>query len=500
MNNKFKLMALGGLDENGKNAYLIETETEILIIDAGSANFINKELGIDTVIPDYGYLEYTKKKIVGILISHGHNDKMRSLANLIKKINVKVYGSIYTIEFLKHYINKKDQHLLNIIDYNNSLKLGSINVDVFNLSHSIYGNYGFVLSIDNQAIVYATDYNFDQVETKNARTDIQKIVKLANKYEIKALLTESINAEYEGVAAGSQNYMRMFERFIESTKGRTFISLYSSNLAGMKNIMKIAQQYKKKIVIIGRDLLNYVNIARKLGYIEHQKELFIRIPDMNKYDDINLIIVVSGLYGEPMMELGKMAINMHNILTIKETDNVLLAAPSTDETEADAQKILDKIARTHCNINTFEINVPSNAYREDIKMMINLFEPKFVVPIKGEYRKLKAVQNLAIDIGYDVINIPLLKNGDILEITQNYALIVDDINIQSSYISKNNKEEINPLLLHDREALSDGFVMIIMTFMKKSNELVQLPKIISQGLAHFDDEEIIRGCQRIVIK
>ncbi len=501
MKSNFKIMALGGLDENGKNCYLIETEKEILVIDAGSANFDQKALGVSTVIPDFGYLETTKKKVVGILVSHGHFDQMGGLTNLLETLKVPVYGSVYTIEFLKHYVKKNDFNLLKPIKYNEQLKLGIFMIDVFSLSHAIYGNYGFVIKAGEESIVYATDYNFDQVESKIARSDLKKMVALSTKHNILTLLTESVSAEHAGAAASNQNFIKRFDRFIESAKGRIFISLYSSNLAGMRNIIKMAQDYDRKIVIIGRDLLNYVNIARSLGFIEHKRELFVRIPDMKKYEDDQLIIVVSGLYAEPMQELGKMSMNMHNILSIKEEDSILLAAKPTDETEGEAQKILDKIARTHCFIDQFNINVPSHAYSEDIKMLINIFEPKFVVPIKGEYRKLKLVQELAQTIGYEPENVVLASNGDVIEVFKDSILTSDHIKIGTNYMSSDRAREINPILLRDREILSDaGYVMVVMTFEKKSDKLIQNPEIISGGLGQFDDKYLVEGIQKIVIK
>ncbi len=501
MNSKFKIMALGGLDENGKNCYLIETDNEILVIEVGGSNFDNKAFGVSTVIPDFSYLENTKKKVVGVLISHGHFDQMGGLTHLISRMKLPVYASVYTIEFLKHYVKQKNHKLLNPIKYGETFSIGDFNIDVFTLSHAIYGNYGFVITNNDSSIVYASDYNFDQVESKIARSDIKKMVALSNQYNIEALLTESVSSENAGAAAANQDFIAKFRRFLESAKGRTFISLYSSNLAGMRNIIKMAEAYDKKIVIIGRDLLNYVNIARSLGFIQHKRELFVRIPDMKKYNDDQLIVVVSGLYGEPMEELGKMATGLHNILDIRETDSILLAAKPTDETEADAQKILDKIARTHCSISQFNINVASHAYSEDIKMMINIFEPKFVVPIKGEYRKLKTVQDLALSIGYEESNIPLLNNGDVLEIFEEVALKTDRIKISSNYIANGSQNEVNPILLRDREVLSDsGYVMIIMTFEKKTTNLIQNPEIISGGLGKFDDQYLIEGIQKIVIK
>lgn len=502
MKANFKILALGGLDENGKNAYILETEKDMILIEAGKINYDNKSLGIGAVVPDFSYVVEKKDKLRGIFISHGHFDQMGGLENILVDVQVPIYGSVYTNEFLKQVLNKKYHNLLTNLNYSEELKIGEeMKLNVFSLSHAIYGNYGFCISKGNDAIIYATDYNFDQVENKTARTDIKKIVNLATKFNIVALLTESISVENTGMAASDQNFNLVFQRFVESSKGRIITSLYSSNLAGMRNIMKIAQTFNRKIVIIGRDLLNYVNIARNLGYISHQRELFIRIPDMSKYSDDQLMIVVSGLYAEPFTELGKMSTNQHNIIQLKDTDSVLIATKPNDETEGEAQRILDLISRTHCRIAQFNINVPSHAYKEDIKMLINLLEPKMIIPIKGEYRKLKAVSELSQSIGYDESDIHLLENGDIFEIYDDYGLKTDSIYLADKLVSLTKNETVNPIILKDREVLADnGYVMIVMVFYKKSNELCQEVEIISGGLSQFSEENLIEGCRKIVKK
>lgn len=500
MNSKFKVMALGGLDENGKNCYIIENEKDIIIIDCGSASFGNKSLGIDLVVPDFTYLKNNKDKIRGILISHGHFDQMGALEYLLAEIKVPVYASAYTIEFLKHYLKKKDQELLNEFKYSQTLKLGDFKIEAFGLSHAIYGNFGFVLALGDEAIVYATDYNFDQTTTKFGRTDIKKIVELSKKYKIKALLTESTSVDNVGMAAGDQAFNAQLHRTIESTKGRLLVSLYSSNLAGMTNIIRMAEEFDRKIVIIGRDLLNYVNIARNSNYISHKKELFIRINDINKYDDNQLIIVVAGLYAEPFVNLAKMSRGEHNVIQIKETDTVLVASKPYDEIEGEAQHIMDTVARTECTIKNQSINVASHAYQEDVKMLINLFEPEHIVPIKGEYRKFKSVKELAGKIGIGEENVSILKNGEQLEIFNDYALVTNIFNFESTLISVTEQEVINPIVLRDREVLSDnGYVLLIMTFYKGKNEIIQEPEVVSGGLIKFDDdEEIISGCKKII--
>ncbi len=494
-----KLMALGGLEENGKNAYVLESENTILVLDIGSKKYDNSSLGVDTVINNIDYLEKNKEKVKGIFISHSHMDQMGGLEKLIKKIKVPVYGSKYTLEFLKNEI-KYDQ--FKVINYNETIKIGDFNIESFSLSHSVFGHLGFCISQGKDAVVYATDYNFNQSRNENTRTDIEKILKLKNKYNIIALLTESINADKPGVASGDFSFMAPFQRLSENMTGKLFISLYSQNVAGMLNIIKIADMFNKKIVIIGKDLLTYVNVSKRLGFIEHYSDMFIKTKDINRYPSKDVIVVVSGDFLEPFETLEKLSNEQHPITTITEEDTVLIASEPFDEIEGIVQKKIDKISRTNCRIKHLNVNVPSHAYEEDIKMMVNLFDPNFIIPIKGEYRKLKKVQDIAVSLGYKETDVKLIVNGDILEITNDSLNINGYIKVDSKLVNNDSKEEIDPLLLYDRETITaEGYVLISLIVNKKTQKLVQTPEVLSGGLMSFDnDQALIDKCIEITEK
>ncbi len=493
---KLKLIALGGLEENGKNAYILESDDSILVLDIGSKKYDNSSLGVDTVINNIDYLEKNKDKVKGIFISHSHMDQMGGLEKVIKKIKVPVYGSKYTLEFLKNEI-KYDG--FKVIKYNETIKIGDFNVEAFSLSHSVFGHLGFCISQGKDAVVYATDYNFNQSRNENTRTDIEKILKLKNKYNIIALLTESINADKPGVASGDFSFMAPFQRLAENMNGKLFISLYSQNVAGMINIIKMADMFNKKIVIIGKDLLTYVNVSKRLGFIEHYSDMFIKTKDINKYPSKDVIVVVSGDFLEPFETLEKLSKTNHPITTITEEDLVLIASEPFDEIEGIVQKKIDVISRTNCKIKHLNVNVSSHAFEEDIKMMINLFDPKYIVPIKGEYRKLKRVEEIAFSLGYSADDIKLIVNGDVLEISNNSLNIIDYIKVDSKLVNSSSKEEIDPLLLYDRETITEeGYVLISLIVNKKTQKLVQTPEVLSGGLMSFDnDQALIDKCIEI---
>lgn len=500
MKENFRVIALGGVDEPGRNSYVVETSDDMILLDAGSSNFTNKSLGVDMILPDFTYVIKNQQKLRAIFISHGHVDQMGALNSLLDQVKVKVYASKYTIKFLKTYVDKKHWKLLHEISYHKAIHVGDLTVEPFGLSHAIFGNFGYVISTkDKKAIVYATDYNFDQSKNKFARSDIDQIVKLANKYDIEALMTESISADKTGIATGDKTYIRSFERVIEEAKGRVIIGLYSSNLAGMTTIIRAAEKYEKKVIIIGRDLLKYVNIAREEGYLVHKHDIFARVSDIENIDPSKLIIVVSGLYSEPFIDLIKMSKGQHGLLKINDTDTVLIACKPYDEIESFAQSALDSIARTNCSIRQQNLNAPSHAHQEDIKLLINLFDPKFVVPIKGEYRKLKAVKNMMSDIDRDSSDCCIIRSGEVLAIYDDYCLVEDEICLEPQLISANS-EDINHKLMLEREILADnGYVVVELVYLKGEKHFCQEPIIISGGLINFnDDEEVLNLIRKII--
>lgn len=495
-----RIVALGGLEENGKNCYIIESNNEIIVVDVGSKKFENASLGIDAIVNDNRYLIENKNKIKGILISHSHLDQMGGLSYLLRELgtDVPVYGSDYTVEFLKKNYKYKNY---NVLQYDKVLKLGSFKIEPFTLSHAVFGNYGYVISNGVDAVAYATDYNFNQSRKENVRTDIDKIVTLKNKYNIRALMTESLSADKSGSAAGDTNFLQSFKRYAEMTKGKLFISLYSTNVSGMLNVINLAEELNRKIVIIGRDLLTYVNISKSLGFIEHKSDMFIKTSDIKKYPADQVIVVVSGLYLEPFETLKKLSYKNHPITRIKKDDRVLIASEPDDETEGTAQKLLDFVSRTEASIKHQRINVPSHAHQEDIKMMINLFEPEHIIPIKGEFRKFKNVEEIAENLGYGEQQIHLLENGVVLNMDKN-VYVETTIPVGTQLISEQSNEMIDPVLLKDRETISEeGYVLVILIYDKKTKKIIQSPEIISGGLMGFDDDEqLIESCLDIVNK
>jgi len=494
-----KLVALGGAAENGKNMYFLQYKEHGILFDAGLTNYDNKAIGIDSLMPDISYLK--DKHISAILISHGHMDQMGAINQVIKQHpNVPVYGSDYTIEFLKLSCPKDAN--LQTLKYDSILKINDFEIEPFRLSHAIFGNYGYLVNTPDGAIVYATDYNFNQTVSVTERTDIQKIVNFNNKYKILLLMTETIAIEEEGVAASGQEDILKFSNIVEHSNGKTIVSLYSSNVSGINNIIDVAEKLDKKICILGRDLLTYVNLSRRQGYLKHSKDRFKKLSDLKNIDPTKQLIIVSGLYEEPFKELEKVATGSNSLFTIDRNDTIIIASKPYDKIEGYAQSVNDKLARTMALIVKQKLNISSHAQKEDVKMMINLFQPRFIAPIKGEYRKQVQLEIEAVKLGYDNSQIVIMANGELIEIDQKEAVMTKKIDITDILIKneRNSQTETNPIVIRDREVLSqNGYLTIILTVDRNSKKLIKIPEIFSGGLSKFDDDiEIMESLQKIV--
>lgn len=493
-----KIIALGGIEENGKNCYLLETENDLIILDMGSKKYDNISLGVDTVINDLSYLVEKKDKIRGVLISHPHQDHIGGIEYLIKEIQVPIYGSRYTIEYLKGEI-KYNQY--KILSEDKNIKLGNLIVENFKLSHSVFGHLGYLIAENKEAVVYATDYNFNQSAKKSTRTDVEKIIKLKNQYQIKVLLTEAKYADHNGVASGDLSFLPAFNRLTENLQGKLFITLYSNNISGMTNVIKVAEKHKKKIVIVGKKLLTYVNVSKRLGYIDHVSDMFIKINDISRYNDNEVIVIVAGDFLEPFQTLEKLSKKNHPITTITSKDTVMIASEPQDEVEGVVQTILDQVSRTHCKITHLKVDVSDHAHEEDIKMMLNFFGPEYIIPINAEFRKLKKIQEIAKNLSYKEDKVKLISNGDVIDVNQNVT-IIDKIKTESKLVNKESKETVAPMLLYDRETLTEeGYVLITLVVSKNSKKLIQDPEVLSGGLMSFDDDEnLITKCVEMVKK
>ena len=504
---KIKIFSLGGLNENGKNMYVIEVDKDIFVIDAGLKYADEHMLGIDYMIPNIEYLKENQKRVKGIFLTHGHYENSGALSDIIKDLsNVKVYGSKFTIDILKNEFlnnNLPIDNLVEILPYK-TLKFGGIKIFPVTLSHSIPDNFGYAIYTKDGVIFYASDFVFDAMMRGHYQTDMGKLAYIG-KQGVLFLLTDSIYASKVGHTAPNHRISNLIRETLSKASGRIIFNVLNSHLYRIQELFNEVSKTDRKIVIMGKRLQNIVDYA-----IEN-KFLFINrdcIGDLSNINDDNVVILNSNLRGNPYSNINKIVNGYDKFVKLRSTDTVFLATPVYEGREKTFYKLLDDISKQGVDVVTLgKSHLSHHASSEDLMMMIDLMKPKYYFPIKGEYRFQVANAELALKIGINPSNIILKENGFVAKFI-NGKLVDDFEKIPCGEISidGDSSDDIGEVVLRDREMLSDnGIIIISATLSKKGKKLLAGPEILTRGFVYVKDstelnDNIKEMCLKIIVE
>ncbi len=507
---KIKIFALGGLGENGKNMYVVEVNDNIFILDAGLKYPGEDLLGVDSVIPDFKYLIENKERIVGLFLSHAHEEYIGAVPNLLKSINIPVYGTRLTMALVEDSLREMgediDKYQLIIIKNTNVLTFGDVQVSFFSTTHSIPDSVGICINTSDGAIVYTADYTFEQNVDKRYQTSYDQISAICRK-GVLALLSESLSAHNSGHTSGEGFFVYELSEAISQAPGRVIVSVYSSDLQRIQKIINVANELNRKIAIIGRKMQRIVDIAVKMGYLKFPTPGMLMnlkyIDDTNDNNLPNLVVLATGERQEPFDALIRMSRKLDRLIHIEATDTILIASPPIPGTEIKAARTIDIVYRTGAKVITINKKYlpSSHASSEDIKLMFNLLKPKYIIPVIGEYRHQYAQAKIAEQMGYDSENIILLDNGMVVEFEQGDLVnITNEIEVDQILVDGLSVGEISNVVLKDRVLLSqDGILLAIATLDVKTKKIIAGPEIVSRGFIYVkDNEEIITHVQQIL--
>ncbi len=467
---KIHVFALGGLGENGKNMYCVDIDGSLFILDAGIKYPASELYGVDEIIPDYRILLSKKDSIKGFFMSHAHEDHIAALPHMLRELQAPVYSTNFTMEIIKDNLLEKNYNLnqyeLNIVDHNTHLKFGDVTVSFFKTTHSIPESVGVVLKTPDGAIFYTSDFTFDQSDDVNYQTDFRRIAELAAD-GVLLLMTESISSELPLDGRKTRQLDQEITKVIATAQDRIIVSLFSSDLQKIQRVIDIALKHDKRIAIIGRKAQRIVDIAIESNYLSIPKDKLVilrYIDDKNKNDDPDLVCLVTGDRHEPFHMLNRMVTKSDRLIHITEDDTILMIISPIPGTEKMAAKTLDTLYRTDATVHVIDkaYLTLNHATSDEIKMMINLTKPKYIMPVIGEYRKLFTVREIAKSMGYEENDVFLLDNGDLLQFdnskptTQKNRYRHGDILIDGSRLG-----DVNDIVIHDREMLADNGVFII---------------------------------------
>ncbi|MDY0316893.1 MAG: ribonuclease J [Acholeplasmatales bacterium] len=507
---KIRVYALGGLGENGKNMYVVDVDEQIFILDSGIKYPTSELFGVDEIVPDYRMLMNKKHKIKGIFMSHAHEDHIGAISHLLKDINVPIYATNFTMEIIKDSLKDKGYDLeifeFNTITPYSTIKFGEVKVTFFKTTHSIPESVGIVIQTLDGSIVYTSDFTFDQSNDSNYQTDFQKINEIGER-KVLLLMVESINSTLP--LDGRMNHMLDSElnRIISHTNDRIIVSLFSSDLLKIQKVIDIALKYDKRIAIIGRKAQRIVDIAIKMNYLtipENKLTNLRYIDDKNQNDDPDLVCLVTGDRHEPFYMLQRMVKKHDRLIHINENDTVIIVTSPIPGTEKMAAKTLDTLYQTDATIEVIDKSylTINHATRDEIKMMISLLKPQYIMPVIGEYRMQYHLQSLAKEIGYDEKEVFLMNNGDVLRFTDGKPVVQRDrYRTGDILIDGSQAGDVNDIVIHDRELLSeDGALICIGHIDPKNKSLIGEVEVVMKGFMPKIDFEPHREQIKIIFK
>ena len=494
---KIRLMALGGLDEDGKNMYLVEIDGDIFIVDAGlKYPSESEQLGIEYIIPDFTYLLEHKDRVKAVFISHGHDDVMSALGHLLSLMDIEVYSTALTAriledEFKRHKLKNKHIH---VIKRNDTFSVAGHIVHTFPVMQSIADGVGYAFETDSGTIVYTSEFVFDYDSlNKSFSMDINSLNNLGQK-NVLVLMSESTGANRIGYTAPKHRITAHIEHYFEENDKRIIMTLYRQNLFRIMEILELANKYRKKVFFYDDDHVKLLKTVDDLGYYKIPRNVIIDRNEFNN-DLKDIICIVSGSGNEVFKLMNNIAIGEDDIIELHEKDTIIIASPVVPGTEKDATAMENDLYKAGVSIvklNAKEI-LSMHASIEDLKMMLYLIRPKYYLPIKGEYSDLINNADIAVDMGYTPDRIIILDNGQFATFEGNrLASTSDQIELEDKAIDSSDMRNVSGMVLRDREKLStDGAIICGVVLDFKTKEVIGGPDIQSRGVIYLKDADHI---------
>ncbi len=500
------VIPLGGVEEIGLNMTIFQCADDLIIVDAGLMFPEEDMLGVDYVIPDFSYLLENREKIKGIFITHGHEDHTGALPFLLKEINVPVFATSLTIALIKEKLREHNINDVPLIQVKprESINLGCFEIEFLRVTHSIVDGVGLGIKTPQGLIVHTGDFKLDPTPVDGELMDLQRFSEYGERGTL-LLLSDSTNAERGGFTFSEKEVRRAFEDIFAKTRGRIIIATFASNIHRIQQAIDVAVQFGRKVIMCGKGIVSNAQIALDLGYLRIPANTWIKLEDIKKVEDHEIVIIVTGSQGEPMSVMSRIAMNEHPHIKVKEGDIVILSARIIPGNERAIGRIINHLMRRGADVKyekVSDIHVSGHASKEELKLMMNMVKPKYFMPIHGEYRFLKYHANLAKKSGIPEENIFILENGDVLEVTSSGITRRGKIQSGRVFIDGKGVGGVEDFVLRDRRRLAhDGVVIILVGIEKLTKKIVSGPEIISRGFIFEDaSQDIINEVRRLMAK
>ncbi|WP_339023014.1 ribonuclease J [Spiroplasma endosymbiont of Crioceris asparagi] len=501
-----KVFALGGLEEVGKNTYCVEYDDEILIIDAGVKFPDETQLGISAIVPDYTYLVENKEKVVGLLITHGHEDHIGGIPYLLDRMPIPV---IYAPELAAALIREKlkdakPKYQTIVKEYveDDVYKTKHFDIKFAAVNHSIPDAFGIYVNTPNGAIFSTGDYKFDWTPLGH-RANLQRIAEFGE-LGVELLMADSTNAEVEGYTLGERKVISNIENHILKAKGRVVIASFASNVHRFQEIIKLANKYSKRIVVVGWSLEKIIKVIRELGHLDINEKLFIKQTDVDKYPKNQIMVICTGSQGEPMAALSRMARQEHKAISIIPSDTIIFSSSPIPGNRADVENVINKLTKLGAtvieNSDTNKIHTSGHASQEEQKLLFSLLKPHFFMPMHGEYRMLKTHGETATKVNVPKDNVFVVANGDQILLQNQQASLGKRIPVEAVFIDGKDTTGKSATVMKERTILSkEGMILVVVSIDSKINKMCYPPRILSRGCFYVKDSfNIINDSIKIV--
>ena len=491
-----KISFLGGLNEIGKNITLIECENDIVIVDCGMAFPDGDMLGVDLVIPDFTYIEQNFEKVRGIVLTHGHEDHIGGLPFLLSRVNVPIYGTPLTLGLVgnklrEHSLFNKTQ--LNEVKAGSTIKLGCMSIKFIHVNHSIPDSVAFAIDTPAGTIVHTGDFKIDCTPITGEMIDLSSFARVGDS-GVLALLAESTNAMRAGYTPTemlvSESLDNLFKR---AEKYRIIIATFASNVNRVQQIINCAEKYGRKVAFSGRSMVNYMDVAQKLGYLSLPKNILIDIDMLDKYPPEQIVLVTTGSQGEPMSALSRMAYSDHRKVVVGEGDFIIISANPIPGNEKTVGNVVDELLKRGCKViyeGMYDVHVSGHACREELKIIHRLVKPKYFIPVHGEHKHLRKHAELAEFLGMDKSNIFIPDVGTTVEINEDQMKEAASVPAGKVFVDGLGVGDVGSIVLRDRKHLGqDGLIIIVASLDVYDGHVISGPDIVSRGFVYVRANE-----------
>ena len=495
---KLMVIPLGGLGEIGKNMTVIQYGNDIIVIDAGLAFPDDDMFGIDLVIPDMSYLIENRDKVRAVVITHGHEDHIGGLSYLLNEVNVPVYATKLVCGLIEGKL--KENHItnytLNEVHHGDEVQIGCMKVGFIHTNHSIPDASALYFRTPVGTIVHTGDFKMDLTPVDGRQMDIHKFAELGRR-GVLLLMSDSTNAERAGYTESETTVGHAFRKAFRAAKGRIILATFASNISRIQQAINTAVQFKRKVTVLGRSMVNNVQIAIELGYLDVPEGVLIEPDELNRYPDDQILILTTGSQGEPMAGLSRMASNNHRSVSIMPGDTVIISATPIPGNETGVGRTIDNLMRLGANViagRDKKIHVSGHASQEELKLMLELIKPKYFIPVHGEYRMLKTHGDLAVMMGVAKDHVLIGDNGQIFEFSNRSGHKTGHVNAARVFVDGLGVGDVGNIVIRDRQQLAmEGVVIVVMTLAKGTSHPLAGPDIVSRGFVYVrDSEELIR--------